>query len=160
MTSVTYPKCLVCGHYHGGQGGCIIAHAFVKPEDCPTCMKKEGKPMNRDRYDVLLVLGRDPLPFHANEDDFLAWVAYAATRIDRESGLCVYVSVRDPDEELQRNYVACADPADELTLHDALQRLWTTWLELGAPRIVIDDVDPDDVPTVPRMRAATAAGQS
>lgn len=33
------PKCLVCGHYHGGQGGCVTAHALVPREQCPTCQK-------------------------------------------------------------------------------------------------------------------------
>ncbi len=34
------PRCLVCGHYHGGQGSCITAHAFVARRDCPTCVAK------------------------------------------------------------------------------------------------------------------------
>ncbi len=36
------PRCLVCGHYHGGHGGCITAHAFIRPSDCPTCVAKHG----------------------------------------------------------------------------------------------------------------------
>jgi hypothetical protein len=31
--------CRVCGHYHGGQGSCITRHAFVRREDCPTCVR-------------------------------------------------------------------------------------------------------------------------
>lgn len=35
-------KCLVCGHYHGGQGSCVTAHAFIAKRDCPTCVRKGG----------------------------------------------------------------------------------------------------------------------
>jgi hypothetical protein len=35
-------RCLVCGHYHGGQGACVTSHAFVAPKDCPKCVK-EGR---------------------------------------------------------------------------------------------------------------------
>jgi hypothetical protein len=31
-------KCLVCGHYHGGQGSCITAHAMIQSAHCPTCV--------------------------------------------------------------------------------------------------------------------------
>jgi hypothetical protein len=31
-------RCLVCGHFHGGQGSCVTAHAFVAMVDCPTCV--------------------------------------------------------------------------------------------------------------------------
>lgn len=40
-------KCLVCGHYHGGQGSCVTAHAFVSREDCPTCMSGAGSVESR-----------------------------------------------------------------------------------------------------------------
>jgi hypothetical protein len=31
--------CLVCGHFHGGQGGCVLLHALVPRKDCPTCVR-------------------------------------------------------------------------------------------------------------------------
>lgn len=37
------PRCLVCGHYHGGHGGCVIAHAFVAAKDCQTCVRDEKR---------------------------------------------------------------------------------------------------------------------
>lgn len=37
-------RCLVCGHYHGGQGSCITAHALVPARDCPTCLARAVNP--------------------------------------------------------------------------------------------------------------------
>lgn len=37
-------RCIVCGHYHGGQGACVTSHLFVAPEDCPTCQAEKNEP--------------------------------------------------------------------------------------------------------------------
>jgi hypothetical protein len=35
-------RCLVCGHYHGGQGSCVTAHAMIRPDQCATCSPVES----------------------------------------------------------------------------------------------------------------------
>jgi hypothetical protein len=81
---------------------------------------------------VHLVLGRDAMGFGATEEDYGAWVAYVAERINDACGCDVIVEGRGACD-VQRDYICPldSDADDRERVHGALQSLWS-----GFPRSI------------------------
>ena len=81
-----------------------------------------------------LTLGRDGMGDSATAEDFDAWVAYVAARIDEATGLDVTVDERRhrdvQDDAIRVEGTEDSDPAaDREMVREVLAALWESWCE-------------------------------